>query len=197
MTSAATDNFDENCFYDKVIVNGNEISKKSKLKRVLEQPPNTVNDVESEMQNSYICWNDSDRTESLDDIVRRQEVRKRKIEPVIMDLGNGISIGIKLLSPIVSTTIPQPVKFDAMTQKLVRLENSLICNDTGRALTPNDVSTFFQYGNHSRVFVNEKELKALRTYANPARMKVVCFKPQASIKVCIYHGFFATYSRLF
>ena len=132
---------------------------------------------------NYVCWDESDASEALEDIVRKRDIRKRRLTPVVLDFGNKLKIGLEVFSPLILATIPHPQKLDARTQQVVRTDTSLLCSDTGRTLAPEDVAHFFQYGNHSRVFMTNEELRSIRNFKDPATFKLVGFKPQSSIKV--------------
>ena len=183
MSEKFSSSFDDSIFFGKALELGNRLSSTSHLQKMDRRLPDEEGTAIFKPLRNYVCWDEVDANEALEDIVRKRDDRGRKPIPVVLDFGDKFKIGLSIFSPFIVTNIPTPQRLDAKTQQLLSVNTTFFCQDIGRTLNSKDLVPFFQYGNHSRIFLTEEEWSSIRNFGDPATIKLVGFKSQSSIKV--------------
>uniref|UniRef100_A0A7S1KSL9 SAP domain-containing protein n=1 Tax=Percolomonas cosmopolitus TaxID=63605 RepID=A0A7S1KSL9_9EUKA len=120
----------------------------------------------------------------LKDVVRRKEFKKRSLATLPMNIGK-MEMAVSVYNLVQRAKKNAPIMLDAKTNKPVKSETRILCEDTATELMPNEIKTFFNYGGES-VFFSKEEMGNIRHIGSHG-VHILGFKPKTSLKV--YHNY--------
>lgn len=116
--------------------------------------------------------------------IRQKEFKKRIQGKCQFEIAGGASIGMSFFTTVMPAKKATAVKVRARDHKPLKTTTKALCGDTGQALYPNQIGTYYPLGGE-KVRLQTEEMKKIKNFAPPG-MKLMGFKPRSYLKV--YHN---------
>ncbi|KAL9648452.1 hypothetical protein ABK040_014072 [Willaertia magna] len=132
----------------------------------------------------YDC---SEMFNDLKERIRRREYKKRGITNLNLNLGKDMTVNVTLYSTVQKAKKPSHIFLHADTNRPLKSETKLICEDTGSELLKSDIKYYFEYGNERIEFTADELAQMKKQFSGQPGIKLMGFKPRNRLKV--YHNF--------
>lgn len=121
---------------------------------------------------------------NLEDISRgfkKKFHKKRALSSVVLQLGAGVEIAVKLFCLHRTATKEAKGWLDGKTNEPLTCMTNYMCKDTGEILEDYQIATYYPYGGEKVNFTKD-EMKQVRTFGDPG-LVLMGFKPISCLKV--------------